>query len=528
MDIGSSLARLAGGRTDVFRYAPRAQLHYVAVGGALISAAASASVSAAVGLHLGLGLTWPVSVVIGVCWGGVILCLDRMLVVSATTTRRLGVKLAVTAPRLLIALAIGIIVSQPLTLSIFHSEVTAQLAVDHTVRIQQYSQSVAAESPTIDRLTTEQTELENIIQHHGTPSVAGDPAVQTATRAYDQANATYLQLAQAAQCELDGTCGTHQPGAGPNYLSTLQAADIAATNLADARLELGQVTDAAIQSAIASAPHRLATVQNELTAARVEQQGRTRALTNAVNGDNGLLAQLSALQHLAAGNTTIRWAELLLFALFVSVELFPVLVTLFTSLGPRSLYERLVERAEAEADLANRLNIATERKIAAERANARVDLARAGLADEADALSSLDDELELFYAQHSAGSIEFGATHNAVRAATATVGLVLTDDEIDRLITEITEHLEERTVHPLVDVKPDSRTSRSGRLAGRRLWQAFTDGLGGIFDVGNATRVKRPALPSFESILAGEVHRQFLTLRLDPHAADSRGTGEDA
>jgi hypothetical protein len=49
----------------------------------------------------------------------------------------------------------------------------------------------------------------------------------------------------------------------------------------------------------------------------------------------------------------------------------------------------------------------------------------------------------------------------------------------------------------------------------RSLWQAFADGLGGIFGVGGR---RHEPLPPFESTLADDVHELCLTLGLSPNS----------
>src|SRR5215218_4624508 len=124
---GNGLAVLAGARPDVLAAAPGARAKFVALGGVLLSTGALAVMSAAFAVHMALGVWWPFALLLGVGWGFVIVNLDRMLLVGMAHDSSLQRNLLMAVPRVGLALVLGIVISTPLTLQIFHKEIDTQV-----------------------------------------------------------------------------------------------------------------------------------------------------------------------------------------------------------------------------------------------------------------------------------------------------------------------------------------------------------------------------------------------------------------
>src|SRR3954464_7754923 len=121
--VGDRLAVVAGARLDVLEVAPGARSKFVALGGVLLSTGGLAVLSAAFAVHMALGVWWPLALLVGLGWGFVIVNLDRMLLVGMAHDSSYKRNLLMAVPRVGLALVLGIVISTPLTLQIFHKEI---------------------------------------------------------------------------------------------------------------------------------------------------------------------------------------------------------------------------------------------------------------------------------------------------------------------------------------------------------------------------------------------------------------------
>src|SRR5437763_1958288 len=111
--------------------------------------------------------------------------------------------------------------------------------------------------------------------------------VTTAQATYGAALASYQALDAKAQCELNGTCGTGQPGTGTAYQQAKAAADAQAAVVASAKSSLDAATAAASSArsrSAAEATSNLAT--DKATLARLTaEQDRLQAAFDVTNSD---------------------------------------------------------------------------------------------------------------------------------------------------------------------------------------------------------------------------------------------------
>lgn len=347
--LGDGLAVLSGARPDVLEAVPGARAKFVALGGVLLSTGGLAVLSAAFAVHMALGVWWPFALLLGVGWGFVIVNLDRMLLVGMAHDSSLKRNLLMAVPRVGLALVLGIVISTPLTLQIFHKEIDTQVVTLQAEASDEFNQSLDDDArfaglPELrEKVATEQAVVAS-----GGASAADLAPLQgelaAAQAAYDAALTTQRELSARAQCELDGTCGTGDAGTGQAYIEARAAADAHAGVLDAAKDELDAAT-AAI-SAGASRSMQQATADLETDKAELarltEQQTALQVAFDETNADNtGILIRLQALSALSESNATMAIAHYMLALLFISVELLPVLMKMLLNFGPRSTYDRL-------------------------------------------------------------------------------------------------------------------------------------------------------------------------------------------
>lgn len=337
MAIGFSrvLAALAGGRADVLSVVDGARGKFAAMGAVLLATAGIAALSAGFAMRMALEASLPVAVAVGVGWGLVILAVDRALMAGMANQRSWARSLAVAAPRVVLALILGTVISTPVTLQIFHKETDTEIRAIQREAADDFAAQLKGDTrfvviPELERQVAEAKS--RVVSEGGT-----DPAVKDKQAIYDAAFAKYQELQAAAQCELNGNCGTGRVGFGGAYDEAKAAADRQLTVVNSAKRDL----DSAAAASSAQASTDLQRAENELAELKRTREG-LQADFDARNGDNsGLLIRLEALERMGTNHSLLGWAHALLWAMFTCIELLPVLVKLLMNIGVQSAYDRV-------------------------------------------------------------------------------------------------------------------------------------------------------------------------------------------
>jgi len=368
---GDRLAVLAGARLDVLQIAPGARAKFVALGGVLISTGGLAALSMAFALSMALGIWWPVAAVVGLGWGMVIVNLDRMLLVGMAHDASRLRNAAMAVPRIALAVLLGTVISTPLTLQVFSKEIDTTIVTLQAEAAEQFTDELAADAryAPIPVLEQQIAEEQAVLAGGGTSDPNADPRVTGAQAerdvqqaAYDAEATTYADLQAKAQCELDGTCGSGDVGQGAAYFGAAAAAaaqadvrDAARAELDAAERALEQARESAGSDAVSAGARSVAIAEADLathtaelqrlTAARVAEQA---AFDEQNAQSDGLLARLEAMDRLAEDRPAAGTAHLMLFLLFLSVELLPVLMKVMLNFSEPTAYDRLAELRDEE------------------------------------------------------------------------------------------------------------------------------------------------------------------------------------
>ncbi|ANJ28157.1 DUF4407 domain-containing protein [Agromyces aureus] len=409
--LGDRLATFGGARPDVLDLAPGQRQRYLAMGLVLIATAAVSAAAASFALAMALTAPIWVAVLVGFCWGLVILAIDRMLVVGMPRQPKASANLLLALPRVALALVIGVVVATPLTLQVFEREIAAETEVMVLEAKQAFEEQLAADPryAEIPALTESVAAQRALLADGGRAALAGDAdyvAAQAATAAaqaaYDEANRVWL-------AELDGTGGTGIVGDGPitqskkldrdgklAALDAAKAAEAEAKAQAEARIETGSV------AAIAQAEQTLAADSADLerlTAARDLEAARYDA---AADQSTGMLARLDALWRIGERNGVLGFAHLMIALLFVCIELMPVLTKTLQNLMAPTAYDEVARITDDTIVAAERERAGERLRAARDESAPRLDVAeyRAGLRREsgrrvADAFVAKQEEAEL-------------------------------------------------------------------------------------------------------------------------------------
>lgn len=407
--ISDALSILGGADLDVLKHAKSERSSFVGLGLVMLGTAAVAALSMTFALNNavlviidantgGPAADQPVShliisSLIGLIWGALILVLDRALI--KTMQGVAGVKALLYAiPRVILALVIGIVVSTPLTIQIFSSQIAAQVKQDQDAAIGSIAAN-AANGPVASELNNVRQQIiaqENILkgQVAGISSpelVAAQAELDAATQGTTDAEAAKKAAYLALVCEEAGAANnpdcsraTNKEGKGPVYRARKHDYNVTVDKLAEAKAKEDDALakrDKAQREANAANQGLVdkAKVQAniELCGKAKDADGRTldpptpdpqcasglraraeqlqTTLDSLQDGSlarqqGGLLAQIIALGEISASKASAGSAHWLVAALFMLIELLPVIIKTFIAVRGVTQYDRIAKKLQ--------------------------------------------------------------------------------------------------------------------------------------------------------------------------------------
>lgn len=353
------LISLSGVDRELLARSPGERAKYMGVGGAILTTAVMAAASATYALYVSMKPPIVVAVLIGALWGLGILNLDRWIVASTKRQGAFFKDIAMVLPRLLLALIIGAVISEPLVLRIFQREIDAELQIMQS-EDQAKFESDWLKDPRYKQLqenkaqqATLQDELAN-----GVPAdaVIKDPTVADLTQRLSDVEKQLAAAEKQVACEGTGGCGSGTAGAGPVFKQNVAARDRLAREDASLTAQLNAAEAAARTKATAAFKATRAAKQRDLdaltTSITVAESARARDVavnTSRVHASDGLLARIEALNRLTSTHPAMSEARTFLFLFILAIEIMPALVKLFMNLAKPGLYEQL-QQAEEDAE----------------------------------------------------------------------------------------------------------------------------------------------------------------------------------
>lgn len=358
---------LSGAHEEVIELVPSERARFESLGWAILITSCMAAISMWFALSSAMGINGIIAIPVALFWGLVIMGIDRWLVVSMPVVG--GRKFAMAVPRLLLAILLGTLISTPLVLRIFRSEINAQLA---TMQQANYSTFLRQQQQSqVDKQVTtyddELQQLNTVINSHGaqTGNNAADPELVAYNKQLSQLEsqlnhwtALKTQYYKEYTCQLYGGADCPKKGAGPAYRLSHQNYVNASKQVTGYQAQISHVQseiqrrDQFLSSTSASS--RTQRYQEALTQRPIVQQEYKTALQrrNQLQASyyaqeqaaHGILMRLEALGQLSSGNTTVSAARVLLFLLFLVIECLPVTVKLLQRPGQ---YEAAMQRARA-------------------------------------------------------------------------------------------------------------------------------------------------------------------------------------
>jgi hypothetical protein len=394
------MAWLGGGDREILAQVPQERARFVQMAGVLLTTAGLAVVSMTFALHNGVKAPLAPSVILGLLWGVVILNLDRFLVLSMGSTRDRRRLVLITLPRLALAVLLALVVSTPLVLRIFQSDINQQLFI---MQQQESRREAALEAGSGEQQQANQVQAQiaadqGILNGH-LPQTITSPQLQSALVQVSQLQKEAQRDYQAAvtareawQCELEGqNCegGSGKVGDGPRaqakYLEYQQDAktyDAVASELSAAQAT--EKTDqqsftgdlaSRVQQVKATARQALPGLQREYAGLEAGLQATAAAGRKLNDANTGILAQLQALSDASATSPGLEAARLAVLLLFFFIEILPVAVKFLLNIGPPSGYEVVAKLREDELIDAAHTRRVESRRIGESRSQTRISLA---------------------------------------------------------------------------------------------------------------------------------------------------------
>ena len=339
---GNLLVALSGARPEILDRCPSERSRFEALGWSVLMTSAMAAVSMWFALTSAMGINPFGALPVAVVWGLGIMGVDRWLIISMPFEGKR--KLLGAVPRLMLALLVGSIISTPIVLRIFEPEINGQISVIQTanqaafLRHEQHSSVQAG----VTQWQSTVNDLEQVIASGSDP--ATDPTVVRLTSQLRTEQATAGSDYQDWQCQLYGGCGS---SAANGLLAQASEKrydnDEAETAVLNSEIQARESQlNAANASSQSQARAALPPAQAQLAVAEREADSLTWSFDSSTNNaSNGLLIRLDALSQLSAADSAVQAGRLLLFLLFLIIDVLPVTVRL---LQPQGIYEKLLRR----------------------------------------------------------------------------------------------------------------------------------------------------------------------------------------
>lgn len=249
---------------------------------------------------------------LGLFLGFGILTIDRMLIASIKAGK---INLVPTAFRVVLALALGTFIAQPVILWMFKDDLSGEIAILNDQKIEERNQEL---------LTIRDAKSAGLIEER--QSIQGQ--LDSKYEDVQDARTSYQQ-------EIDGTGGSKRYGI---------------KQVAKEKGKLLEREEEELKDLRASTQPRLDSLDGQLAKIESEYQTEIATFTDGYE-NNGFLVQVEALQSLISKDTTgaLRNRYILLLLILVMFELIPIISKIFLPIGSYDHHVNLLDQNEKES-----------------------------------------------------------------------------------------------------------------------------------------------------------------------------------
>jgi hypothetical protein len=364
----------AGARPDILKDCPTDHAKYFGIGGTIVFTALMAGFAGGYAFNTAFD-SIILSVFFGIFWGFLIFNLDRYIVSTIGkgdgTQKITREEWKSAAPRLLMAIILGIVISTPLELKLFEKEINVEvekmigeerdrLRINENPNIQeiaQVKQEIAALKDEQDKKDKESIKpLENTLEDEEIEKKKGElPAIEQAIRdankkyseakrelEYDEENENIRKKANRYSAQKNALNKTKN-----NLLNEIKL-------LRDSKHSLSMDKRKEVKELKEDNKIKIEALEKKLANLEATHSDERKNHDEVAKQFNGLMAKLEALGRLSSDHITLGMAKWLITSLLIFIEVAPVLFKLMTESGP---YDDIIDRMKHERNVAEKQRI---------------------------------------------------------------------------------------------------------------------------------------------------------------------------
>lgn len=313
--VSSFFIFCSGAVNSVLKRCPTDYIKYQGIGATILFTGIFSALSAGYALYT-VFESYVVSTIFAIIWGMMIFNLDRYIVSGMRKKSNFLKELAMAAPRIILAVFIGIVIATPLELKLFESEINAEIGMMQQETYRQQDELLKKRYEADTKVINDEITL-----------------LRNKLSKFDQERTARLSEALA---EADGTGGSKIRAMGAIYKAKAKASDKAEQDY--------QLAYAEINPKLEQELAKLEVIESKLNA---EMETLSRASLT------GFASRLKALHRLSSADDAIRIAGIFISILFLIIECAPILVKLISERTP---YDQRIDTLETEYHLANLKN----------------------------------------------------------------------------------------------------------------------------------------------------------------------------
>jgi hypothetical protein len=300
----------SGAYLPLVKRCPGSVHQFIGIGGTVLFTAIFAGLSVGYALFTVFENIWTI-IAVGIIWMLMIFNLDRYIVSTLKKREKFLSELKQAIPRLLLAVLIALVIAKPLELKVFEKEINRELDKQRLETISESKDEIKAGYPEVVNLGSRIDELN--------AEISSKEAFRNQKQEeYDN---------ERFGVKTDGTTG--RAGIGINAEKKEAQLDQAQEDLDNTQLiNRGKIQD----------------LENQINLLNDKMTAEMEYQMVSVEANNGLAARIQALDALTNANAAVYWANFLILALFIMIEMAPILVKL---LANRSPYDHLLDLYES-------------------------------------------------------------------------------------------------------------------------------------------------------------------------------------
>lgn len=400
----------SGVNLEILDQVPIEKSKYFGIGGTIIFTSLMASFAG--GYAFFTAFKSPaLSIPFGVFWGCLIFNLDRYIVASfgvgdgkKTISKQ---ELIEGSPRLAMAIVLGFVISTPLELKLFEKEINAKIDADISI-VKMGIVNNATKDPQIIAFKVEKAKLEK--------DIAKRESI------IEQKKTSWEQYEIDKNDEWNTGKFSGKKGKGGYYEDLKTKAD-------NAEVDYHQ-KDEQFSTLNNNAYDRIRQIDSKIGLREIQLRSDIANQNTIQSQNDGLLARLSALSALTSKEWTLFFTKWLITALFIFIEIAPILFKMMTERGPyddildRIKYETKVRQLELQSNLNQEINTAV--KIHTQKFEQKLNVELESNKEIIDAISKAQQEIAI-------SAIEKWKEEQKLRMSSANIGNIIKSNNSDYL-----------------------------------------------------------------------------------------------